>query len=69
MYKIETDGSITRIDGLTVPKDVTNPAYQQYLYWQQHGQYVGPEFNPMVDDNEVVEEVVEEKVPLVTKGK
>lgn len=46
MYKTEADGSITRIDGVTVPRDITSPAYQQYLYWQQYGQYVGPEIMP-----------------------
>jgi hypothetical protein len=43
MYQIDQQGQIVRIDGMVIPRDITNPAYTQYLYWQQHGNYIGPQ--------------------------
>lgn len=53
MYKVEPNGEIVRIDGMTIPKDITNPAYTQYLHWMQHNEYVGPPiFFPEIPVNE-----------------
>lgn len=42
MYTVDSVGNIVRADGMAIAKDVSSIAYQQYLYWQQHGVYVGP---------------------------
>jgi len=42
MYQVDPQGKIIRIDGMEIPKDITNVAYQQFLHWQQHGNYIGP---------------------------
>ena len=57
MYTVE-QGQITRIDGTVIVKDITNPNYQQYLYWVQHGTYIGPEV--------ALEEATPVEIPKVT---
>jgi len=38
MYQIDAQGQIIRIDGAVIERDITSPAYQQFLHWQQNGQ-------------------------------
>jgi len=54
MYKIEPNGDIVRIDGAVIPRDVTNPAYQQFIHWQTHGPH------PLAGQEEKLEEKKEE---------
>ena len=69
MYRIDAQGKIIRIDGAEIPRDVTNPAYQQFIHWQTHGPH------PLAAQEEVPQEVVEKaEMPpklaeLIGKGK
>ena len=67
MYRTEPDGTITRIDGAQIPKDITNPAYVQYLHWVQHKQYIGPEL-PKDDEQWVEPESLDEVDILLDPG-
>lgn len=63
MYKIE-NGQIIRIDGTVIAKDVTNPAYQQYIHWQTHGPHplAG---QPKQEEPKTVKEILKAKQQLL----
>lgn len=66
MYKIDAQGKIIRIDGAEIPRDVTNPAYQQFIHWQQFGPH--PYADQVQEPEPVpVEEEKTKKLPTFTE--
>ena len=65
-FHVNADGTILNsATGKTVAKDITDPVYQAYMYWQQSG--VNLTAQPVMEQEvtftpEVIEEVVEKEV-------
>jgi hypothetical protein len=55
-YSTGPMGEIIRdADGAVIPQDISVTSYQDYLYWQQYGIYLGPVANDVLVEEVQVE--------------